>query len=125
MGSKLGEQSKRSTSPGREGTEYLYRIPSIEHAQVHSPPLETLLATPPPSSPRCHTFQPELGGFCWTKQPNFSAYREPAFGFGSLKLLNATHAEWKFRKLTATNSFVTADAVSLDRGAPVSCANRS
>jgi hypothetical protein len=50
----------------------------------------------PPS--RCHTSQPKLGGFCWNRQPEFSAYREAAFGHSLLTLLNATHAEFRWNR---------------------------
>ena len=63
---------------------------------------------PNPTQPlRCTTYQPELGGFCWDRQPPFSAYRESAFGAGVLTLLNATHAEVRGRPRTAVLCCVT------------------
>lgn len=39
------------------------------------------------------TKQPELGGFCWNKQPAFSAVRDAAFGMYNLQIMNSTHGE--------------------------------
>lgn len=72
---------------------------------------------------RCHTFQPERGGMCWNKQPEFSAYREPTFGAATLKLLNETHADWKFYS-TATGKSVVADSVVINKLDQTGCKNR-
>ena len=34
------------------------------------------------------------GSFCPQSQPNYSAFREPAFGSGILDVFNSTHAKW-------------------------------
>eukprot|EP00877_Chromochloris_zofingiensis_P005008 jgi/Chrzof1/14508/Cz09g05130.t1 len=45
---------------------------------------------------RCFSYQ--NGEYCFTKQPEWSAYREPSFGHGTLDVLNATHAQWSWYK---------------------------
>ncbi|KAK3445123.1 hypothetical protein EUGRSUZ_B02787 [Eucalyptus grandis] len=37
---------------------------------------------------------PAKGKFCWSKQPEWSAYRESSFGHGILKIVNSTYALW-------------------------------
>eukprot|EP00775_Hariotina_reticulata_P006213 gene6212-6449_t len=44
----------------------------------------------------CLSYQ--QGEYCFSKQPQWSAYREPSFGYGSLQFLNATHASWTWHK---------------------------
>ncbi len=71
---------------------------------------------------RCHTYQPDLGGFCWDRQPPFSAFRETAFGHGMLTLINATHAEWTWDQNNAKPGWE--DYVMLNRGEPGDCPER-
>ena len=33
-------------------------------------------------------------GYCYNEQPNWSAYREPSFGHGTLDIVNSTTALW-------------------------------
>jgi hypothetical protein len=70
----------------------------------------------------CHTYQPKLGGFCWNRQPDFSAYREPAYGSALLTLLNATHAEWRWNR-NDNEAARGDDVVMLDRSTPKTCTN--
>jgi hypothetical protein len=35
-------------------------------------------------------------GYCYKEQPVWSAYRESSFGHGTLDVLNATHALWRW-----------------------------
>eukprot|EP00882_Tetradesmus_deserticola_P008964 GHRQ01009456.1.p1 GENE.GHRQ01009456.1~~GHRQ01009456.1.p1 ORF type:complete len:377 (+),score=58.27 GHRQ01009456.1:1339-2469(+) len=72
----------------------------------------------------CPTVQPDLGGFCWSKddQPHFSAVRNAEFGFGLLDILNATHASWAFYRNKDAPG-VTVDKVMLNRGEPTTCAS--
>ncbi|KAI8465064.1 MAG: Metallo-dependent phosphatase-like protein [Monoraphidium minutum] len=72
---------------------------------------------------RCHTFQPALGGFCWDRQPDFSAFRQPMFGAAMLTLNNATHAAWRFYKAAASGAAVVADSVNINRLQQKGCAN--
>jgi hypothetical protein len=58
--------------------------------------------------------------YCPTQQPAYSAYREPSFGFGSLDLLNATHAHWKWTK-NVVPGWKVADEVMIVRGSNVAC----
>lgn len=47
---------------------------------------------PPRYQPQtCFAYQD--GKFCPTQQPDWSAYREPCFGFGTLELQSATQAK--------------------------------
>jgi hypothetical protein len=87
--------------PGIENTgEYALDTDYIEHKYKDAPYCKdpkVLDLKPNPTQPyRCHTYQPELGGFCWDRQPDFSAYRESAYGHGALTLINATHADWSW-----------------------------
>jgi len=67
----------------------------IEEGSFYCKDPAVLNLKPTPVQPiLCQTYQPKLGGFCWNKQPDFSAYRESAFGYAVLNLINATHAEW-------------------------------
>lgn len=43
-------------------------------------------------------FSWQEGQFCPQQQPDWSAYREPSFGFGTLELLSPTTAKWTWRK---------------------------
>lgn len=97
------------------------------------PPLLPIYPSPPHSSApprpfarkrRCNTFQPQLGGFCWDKQAEFSAYRNSTFGSGTLRLLNASVADWRFYS-TATGKSVLEDSVVLDKAAQAGCTNRA
>ncbi|KAK8709468.1 hypothetical protein V6N13_060483 [Hibiscus sabdariffa] len=40
------------------------------------------------------TSGPAAGNFCWSEQPEYSAYREGSFGYGILEVKNQTHALW-------------------------------
>ncbi|OMO88641.1 hypothetical protein COLO4_20147 [Corchorus olitorius] len=40
------------------------------------------------------TSGPAAGNFCWNEQPDYSAYRDPSFGYGILEVKNETHALW-------------------------------
>jgi hypothetical protein len=83
----------------------------------------TVYALPPRAPPRCHTWQPDRGGFCWNKQPEFSAYRSSDFGLAFLTLLNATHAEWKWDRNNGRLDQID-DYVLLNRGQPKECLDR-
>ncbi|KAK9816855.1 hypothetical protein WJX72_006186 [[Myrmecia] bisecta] len=52
--------------------------------------------------PYCPSFTFDLNnqfaGYCGTKQPGWSAFREPAFGHGLLTFQNATHALWQWNR---------------------------
>lgn len=52
---------------------------------------------PPRYQPQA-CFSCQDGKFCPTQQPEWSAYREPSFGFGTLELQSATQAKWTWRK---------------------------
>ncbi|XP_072950417.1 purple acid phosphatase 15-like isoform X1 [Typha angustifolia] len=41
---------------------------------------------------------PAAGKFCWTHQPDYSAYRESSFGHGILEVINDTHALWTWHR---------------------------
>ncbi|KIZ01279.1 hypothetical protein MNEG_6679, partial [Monoraphidium neglectum] len=75
----------------------------------------------------CTSYQPSLGGFCWNRQPDFSAYREPTFGAASLKLLNATHADWKFYRTSekTKQGYEVADGVIINRLDQKGCPNHA
>ena len=45
-----------------------------------------------------NTSSPQDGKFCPTSQPAWSAFREASFGFGLLEVLNATHANWEWKR---------------------------
>ncbi|GAB2221479.1 hypothetical protein Droror1_Dr00012660 [Drosera rotundifolia] len=38
------------------------------------------------------------GNFCWTQQPEWSAFRESSFGHGILEVLNSTYALWTWHR---------------------------
>ncbi|XP_042059243.1 purple acid phosphatase 23 [Salvia splendens] len=49
----------------------------------------------------CHTnfsFEAGKGGFCWDRQPEWSAYRESSFGHGVLEVVNSTYALWTWHR---------------------------
>lgn len=49
----------------------------------------------------CHlnfTSGPAKGKFCWSKQPEWSAYRESSFGHGILEVVNSTYALWTWHR---------------------------
>ncbi|KAI8477256.1 MAG: Metallo-dependent phosphatase-like protein [Monoraphidium minutum] len=80
----------------------------------------------PPYQPQaCLSYQ--RGAYCFARQPAWSALREPSFGHGALRLLNATHAEWRWTK-NQGGGWRTADEVTIMRGAaaaqPARCAAR-
>ncbi|WIA32552.1 hypothetical protein OEZ86_003360 [Tetradesmus obliquus] len=71
------------------------------------------------------SYQPQkcitrIGEYCPSKQPAYSAYREPSFGFGSLDLINATHASWKWTK-NVVPGWKVADQVTIVRGGNAAC----
>jgi hypothetical protein len=79
----------------------------------------------PESGQQFPRYQPQqcitrIGEYCPSKQPAYSAYREPSFGFGSLDLLNATHAHWKWTK-NVVPGWKVADEVVIVRGGNVAC----
>lgn len=78
---------------------------------------------PCPNPCRCYTYQPELGGFCWNRQPPFSAVRESTFGAGVLRLINATHASWSWNRNDGKPD-QTDDFVMVDRSQPANCPNQ-
>ncbi|GMH28388.1 hypothetical protein Nepgr_030231 [Nepenthes gracilis] len=41
---------------------------------------------------------PAKGKFCWTKQPDWSAFRESSFGHGILEVVNSTYALWTWHR---------------------------
>ncbi|KAI3440812.1 Purple acid phosphatase [Psidium guajava] len=41
---------------------------------------------------------PAKGKFCWSKQPEWSAYRESSFGHGILEVVNSTYALWTWHR---------------------------
>lgn len=83
--------------------------------------LHDLFSTLPISASRVCPGRHYDGKFCPTSQPEWSVYREPAFGFGALDVLNATHAAWGwFRNLDAGAQ--PADDVVLVRADPRACA---
>ncbi|GBF95409.1 hypothetical protein Rsub_08371 [Raphidocelis subcapitata] len=80
---------------------------------------------PNPMQPlRCHTYQPDRGGFCWNKQPEFSAYREAAYGHGLLTLLDRGTAVWRFNR---NNDHLRrpADSFVIRRAKNSPCPNRA
>lgn len=95
----------------------------IEAGSFYCADPKVLDKTPNAAQPvRCASYQPALGGFCWTEQPPFSAYREAAFGHGMLTLINATHAEWTWDQNNNKAGFE--DYVILNRGEPGDCGKR-
>lgn len=62
----------------------------------------------------CFSYQD--GKFCPRVQPEWSAYREPSFGYGSLELLTPTEAKWTWRK-NQDHAWQAADEVLISRGA--------
>jgi len=71
----------------------------------------------------CPTVQPLFGGFCWSKgQPSISAMHTAAYGYGTLDILNATHASWAFyRNVDAFGKAL--ETVVINRALPKSCAS--
>lgn len=52
----------------------------------------------------------------WLPRPDWSAWREPSFGHGTLDLLNSTHAQWRWvRNKDSVTAVDAADAVTLVR----------
>lgn len=51
-------------------------------------------------------------GYCWSQQPEWSAYRDPSFGSGIFKILSPTKANWSWRKRPDTPAL---DEVTLIR----------
>ncbi|KAL5781496.1 hypothetical protein ACOSP7_006525 [Xanthoceras sorbifolium] len=41
---------------------------------------------------------PAKGNFCWSKQPEWSAFRESSFGHGILEVVNSTYALWTWHR---------------------------
>ncbi|KAK1592818.1 hypothetical protein Q3G72_030872 [Acer saccharum] len=41
---------------------------------------------------------PAKGNFCWSKQPEWSAFRESSFGHGILEVVNSTSALWTWHR---------------------------
>lgn len=41
---------------------------------------------------------PAKGKFCWSNQPEWSAYRESSFGHGILEIVNSTYALWTWHR---------------------------
>lgn len=66
----------------------------------------------------CITYQD--GNFCPSSQPEWSAYREPSFGFGNLVLESATNARWSWKK-NEFPEFKIADEVTITRGGDRKC----
>lgn len=44
------------------------------------------------------TSGPAAGNFCWSRQPEYSAYRESSFGHGIFEVKNETHALWTWHR---------------------------
>lgn len=80
----------------------------------------------PDSGAQFPSYQPQRcisrqgGNYCPTVQPAYSAYREPSFGFGTLELLNATHANWTWTK-NKVPGWEVADKVTIIRGNDKAC----
>lgn len=74
----------------------------------------------PQSGKQFPSYQPQQclsyqnGQYCYKQQPEWSAYREPSFGHGTLELLNATHATWTWTK-NQWPAFNVADKVTIVR----------
>ena len=69
---------------------------------------------PPTYQPQvCYSWQ--QGQYCPQQQPDWSAYREPSFGFGTLELLSPTTAKWTWRK-NQWPDWQVADEVTITRG---------
>lgn len=66
----------------------------------------------------CFSYQD--GHFCAQQQPEWSAYREPSFGFGTLEILSPTRAKWTWRK-NQWPQWKLGDEVSITRGQPRQC----
>ncbi|KAL3151843.1 hypothetical protein ABBQ38_012808 [Trebouxia sp. C0009 RCD-2024] len=62
-------------------------------------------------------------GYCYKEQPEWSAYREPSFGHGTLDVINSTTALWQWHR-NQDNELVTADAVYIVRD-PQLCPNKA
>jgi hypothetical protein len=74
---------------------------------------------PPRYQPQaCYSWQD--GAFCPQQQPNWSAYREPSFGYGTLELLSPTKAKWTWRK-NQWPAWEVGDDVVIIRGGNESC----
>ncbi|QHO17226.1 Purple acid phosphatase [Arachis hypogaea] len=55
----------------------------------------------PEIGPVCHSnfsSGPAKGNFCWSKQPEWSAFRESSFGHGILEVVNSTYALWTWHR---------------------------
>jgi len=66
----------------------------------------------------CITYQD--GNFCVQQQPEWSAYREPSFGFGTLELLSPTTAKFTWRK-NQWPGWQVGDEVTITRGGAQRC----
>jgi hypothetical protein len=61
---------------------------------------------PPYQPQRCFSYEPNDDpansstpqGYCWSQQPEWSAYRDPSFGSGILQILSPTQAKWSWKK---------------------------
>jgi hypothetical protein len=74
---------------------------------------------PPRYQPQaCYSWQD--GAFCPKQQPEWSAYREPSFGYGTLELLSPTKAKWTWRK-NQWPAWEVGDDVGIIRGGPEGC----
>lgn len=99
----------------------LSRALASETSTLSPSALHDLFSTLPISASRVCPGRHYDGRFCPSRQPEWSAYREPAFGFGALDVLNATHAAWAwFRNLDAGAE--PADDVVLVRADARACA---
>lgn len=61
---------------------------------------------------QCFSYQ--NGRFCPEQQPEWSAYREPGFGFGTLELLSEREAKWTWTKHSGP-AWQVADSVTITR----------
>jgi hypothetical protein len=93
--------------------DYVDRAAKGPPAFWKDPQANTKKLFPPRYQPQaCFSYQD--GKFCSTQQPEWSAYREPSFGFGTLELQSATQAKWTWRK-NEWPSWQTADEVVIYR----------
>ncbi len=61
----------------------------------------------------------ETGCYCYASQPDWSAYREPSFGYGVLEFQSSNKAVWTWHRNQNDRAYV-ADQVAIHRN-PLQC----
>jgi flagellar motor protein MotB len=63
------------------------------------------------------------GRFCPPQQPEWSAYREPSFGYGTLDIVSPTTAKWRWFK-NQWPAWRVGDEVTIMRGGSAGCTQK-